>query len=78
LRASVAYLPGLALRGLADLPAKTHARDAARALPHTLRRVVAGDEAFAEMEVLICYDDDLAAGDPFARVTYILRLACSA
>jgi hypothetical protein len=35
--------------------------DAARTLPHTLRRVDAGDEAFAELEVLIGYDDDLAA-----------------
>jgi len=66
----VAYLPGLAMRRLADLhpgTAKTDARDAyviadaARALPHTLRRVDAGDEAFAELEVLIGYDDDLAA-----------------
>jgi len=66
----VAYLPGLAMRRLADLhpgTAKTDARDAyviadaARTLPHTLRRVDAGDEAFAELEVLIGYDDDLAA-----------------
>jgi uncharacterized protein (DUF1786 family) len=61
-----AYLP----RRLADLhpgTAKTDARDAyviadaARTLPHTLRRVDAGDEAFAELEVLIGYHDDLAA-----------------
>jgi transposase len=66
----VAYLPGLAMRRLADLhpgTAKTDARDAyviadaARTLPHTLRRVDAGDDAFAELEVLIGYDDDLAA-----------------
>jgi transposase len=66
----VAYLPGLAMRRLADLhpgTAKTDARDAyviadaARTLPHTLRGVDAGDEAFAELEVLIGYDDDLAA-----------------
>lgn len=66
----VAYLPGLAMRRLADLhpgTAKTDARDAyviadaARTLPHTLRRVDAGDEVFAELEVLIGYDDDLAA-----------------
>jgi hypothetical protein len=66
----VVYLPGLAMRRLADLhpgTAKTDARDAyvvadaARTLPHTLRRVDAGDEAFAELEVLIGYDDDLAA-----------------
>jgi transposase len=66
----VAYLPGLAMRRLADLhpgTAKTDARDAyviadaARTLPHTLRRVDTGDEALAELEVLIGYDDDLAA-----------------
>ncbi|MET7402614.1 IS110 family transposase, partial [Dactylosporangium sp. NPDC005572] len=65
----VAYLPGLAMRRLADLhpgTAKTDARDAyviadaARTLPHTLRRVDPGDEALAELEVLIGYDDDLA------------------
>ncbi|MDR7275760.1 IS110 family transposase [Catenuloplanes atrovinosus] len=65
----VAYLPGLAMRRIADLhpgTAKTDARDAfviadaARTLPHTLRRVDTGDEALAELEVLIGYDDDLA------------------
>ncbi|GAB7039922.1 IS110 family RNA-guided transposase [Catenuloplanes niger] len=65
----VAYLPGLAMRRLADLhpgTAKTDARDAyviadaARTLPHTLRRVDTGDETLAELEVLIGYDDDLA------------------
>jgi hypothetical protein len=52
----VAYLPGLAMRRIADLhpgTAKTDARDAyviadaARTLPHTLRRVDPGDEALA-------------------------------
>ncbi|MDM4719769.1 IS110 family transposase [Micromonospora sp. WMMA1363] len=65
----VAYLPGLVMRRLADLhpgTAKTDARDAyviadaARTLPHTLRRVDAGDDALAELEVLVGYDDDLA------------------
>ncbi len=65
----VAYLPGLAMRRLADLhpgAAKTDARDAyviadaARTLPHTLRRVDVGDEALAELEVLVGFDDDLA------------------
>src|SRR5919202_6145944 len=65
----VAYLPGLAMRRIADLypgTAKTDARDAyviadaARTLPHTLRRVDTGDEASAELEVLVGYDDDLA------------------
>jgi transposase len=65
----VAYLPGLAMRRIADLhpgTAKTDARDAyviadaARTLPHTLRRVDAGDDALAELEMLVGYDDDLA------------------
>jgi transposase len=65
----VAYLPGLAMRRIADLHpgnAKTDARDAyviadaARTLPHTLRRVDTGDETLAELEVLVGYDDDLA------------------
>ncbi|BCJ69601.1 hypothetical protein GCM10009779_09360 [Polymorphospora rubra] len=65
----VAYLPGLAMRRIADLHpgnAKADARDAyviadaARTLPHTLRRVDVGDEALAELEVLVGFDDDLA------------------
>jgi transposase len=65
----VAYLPGLAMRRIADLhpgTAKTDARDAfviadaARTLPHTLRRVDTGDDALAELEMLVGYDDDLA------------------
>ncbi len=65
----VAYLPGLAMRRIADLhpgTAKTDARDAyviadaARTLPHTLRRVDAGEEALAELKVLVGFDDDLA------------------
>src|ERR687893_2574867 len=68
-RHEVGYLPGLAMRRLADLypgTAKTDARDAfviadaARTLPHTLRRVDLGDEALAELGVLVGYDDDLA------------------
>ena len=34
--------------------------DAARTLPHTLRRVDVGDETPAELEVLVGFDDDLA------------------
>ena len=65
----VGYLPGLAMRRIADLypgTAKTDARDAyviadaARALPHTLRRVDVGDDTLAELGVLVGYDDDLA------------------
>ncbi len=66
----VAYLPGLAMRRIADLHpgnAKTDARDAyviaeaARSMPHTLRRVDLDDEALAELNVLVGFDDDLAA-----------------
>jgi transposase len=66
----VAYLPGLAMRRIADLypgNAKTDARDAfiiadaARTLPHTLRQINLDDDALAELDVLIGYDDDLAA-----------------
>ncbi|MYW91814.1 IS110 family transposase, partial [Amycolatopsis rubida] len=66
----VAYLPGLAMRRIADLypgRAKTDARDAfvvadaARSLPHALRQVDVGDDALAELDVLVGFDDDLAA-----------------
>lgn len=65
----VAYLPGLARRRIADLHpgnAKTDARDAyviaeaARSMPHALRRVDTGDEALADLEVIVGFDDDLA------------------
>ncbi|TCP38959.1 transposase, partial [Tamaricihabitans halophyticus] len=66
----VAYLPGLAMRRIADLypgSTKTDARDAyviadaARTLPHTLRELNVDDEALAELDVLVGFDDDLAA-----------------
>lgn len=66
----VAYLPGLAMRRAADLypgNAKTDAKDAfiiadaARTMPHTLRRVDAGEETLAELKVLVGFDEDLAA-----------------
>ena len=66
----VAYLPGLAMRRIADLHpgnAQTDARDAyviaeaARSMPHALRRVDTGDEALADLEVIVGFDDDLAA-----------------
>lgn len=65
----VGYLPGLAMRRIADLHpgnAKTDARDAyiiaeaARTMPHALRRVDLGDEALADLEVIVGFDDDLA------------------
>ncbi len=63
-----AYLPGLAMRRIADLhpgEAKTDARDAfviadaARTLPHTLRSVDIAGPAMADLSVLVGYDDDL-------------------
>ena len=65
----VAYLPGLAMRRIADLhegEAKTDARDAAiiaeaaRSLPHALRALPQTDEALAELTLLCGFDDDLA------------------
>ena len=54
----VAYLPGLAMRRIADLhpgESKTDARDAhviadaARTMPHTLRRIRGDEETLAEL-----------------------------
>ncbi len=65
----VGYLPGLAMRRIADLypgEGKTDARDAfviadaARTLPHTLRRVGPDEQAVAALGVLAGYDADLA------------------
>ncbi len=65
----VAYLPGLAMRRIADLhagEAKTDARDAAiiaeaaRSMPHTLRSLRLADEQLAELTMLCGFDDDLA------------------
>ena len=65
----VAYLPGLAMRRIADLhagEAKTDARDAyiiaeaARSLPHTLRSLKLADSRVAELTMLCCFDEDLA------------------
>jgi transposase len=76
----VAYLPGLAMRRIADLhpgEGKTDARDAyviadaARTMPHTLRRVGTDDDTLAELTVLAGYDDDLAAQT--TRLTNRLR-----
>jgi transposase len=76
----VAYLPGLAMRRIADLhpgEGKTDARDAyviadaARTMPHTLRRVGTDDETLAGLTVLAGYDDDLAASG--TRLTNRLR-----
>ncbi|MCP2342799.1 transposase [Actinomadura rupiterrae] len=66
----VAYLPGLAMRRIADLypgEAKTDARDAAviadaaRTMPHTLRTLELADQITAELTVLVGFDQDLAA-----------------
>lgn len=66
----VGYLPGLAMRRLAEIhagEAKTDARDAAviahaaRTLPHALRPLPADDEARATLAMLAGFDEDLAA-----------------
>ena len=68
------------MRRIADLhpgEGKTDARDAyviadaARTMPHTLRRVGTDDETLAELSVLAGYDDDLAA--QATRLTNRLR-----
>lgn len=65
----VGYLPGLAMRRIADLhagEAKTDRRDAAiiaeaaRTLPHALRSLALADEQVAELSMLCGFDDDLA------------------
>ena len=65
----VAYLPGLAMRRIADLHpgnAKTDARDAyviaeaARTMPHTLRQVDHDNEVLSALKVLAGFDEDLA------------------
>jgi len=67
--AMIGYLPGLAMRRIADLhagEAKTDARDAAiiaeaaRSLPHALRSIQLADEQVAELSMLCGFDDDLA------------------
>src|SRR5699024_524030 len=67
---SVAYLPGLAMRRIADLcpgNAKTDTRDAfisaqaARTMPHTLRQLQISDEEEAALQMLTGFDQDLAA-----------------
>ena len=68
---TVAYLPGLAMRRIADLypgDTKTDARDAnviadaarTRTLPHALRRVGFEEQTTVELAVLAGYDADLA------------------
>lgn len=65
----VAYLPGLAMRRIADLhpgEAKTDPKDAyiiangARTMPHTLRTVEVPEAQVAELSMLCGFDDDLA------------------
>lgn len=67
-RVLVGYLPGLAMRRIADLhagEAKTDARDAAiiaqaaRTLPHALRSIQLADESVAELSMLCGFDDDI-------------------
>jgi len=63
----VGYLPGLAMRRIADLhagEAKTDARDAAiiaqaaRTMPHALRALRGDDDATAELTMLAGFDED--------------------
>ena len=65
----VGYLPGLAMRRVADLhvgEAKTDARDAAiiaqaaRTMPHALRALRRDDELTGELAMLAGFDEDLA------------------
>lgn len=65
----VGYLPGLAMRRIADLhagEAKTDAKDAAiiahaaRTMPHALRALRGDDELTAELAMLAGFDEDLA------------------
>ncbi|WGT47979.1 IS110 family transposase [Tessaracoccus lacteus] len=76
----VAYLPGLAMRRIADLHpgnAKTDARDAyiiaeaGRSMPHALRRVGGDDDLIADQAVIVGFDDDLA--DEVTRVSNRIR-----
>ncbi|MDI9948877.1 IS110 family transposase [Rhodococcus sp. IEGM 1305] len=66
---SVGYLPGLAMRRIADLypgEAKTDKKDAAiiadaaRTLPHAIRHLQTTDTQVAELSILSGFDDDLA------------------
>ncbi len=65
----VAYLPGMSMRRIADMfpgTAKTAVRDAfiiadaARIIPHTLRRIQVLDENEATLDMLTGFDLDLA------------------
>ncbi|MGW4759633.1 IS110 family transposase [Streptomyces chartreusis] len=66
----VAHLPELTMRRITDLypgEAKTDARDAfiiadaARVMPHTLRSLNLDDATVTELEMIVGFDDDLAA-----------------
>ena len=78
----VAYLPGLAMRRIADLhagEAKTDARDAyiiaeaARSLPHTLRSLKLADSQVAELTMLCGFDEDFGGK---SRRSAIVSAAC--
>lgn len=65
----VGYLPGLAMRKVADLHpgrSKTDRRDAfiiadtARTMPHTLRAVDRDNEILSALKILSGFDDDIA------------------
>lgn len=80
LNIEVAYLPGLAMRRIADLhpgEGKTDSRDAyiiadaARTMPHTLRRVGTDDDTPRRTQPFLAGYDDLAAQS--TRLTNRLR-----
>lgn len=79
----VAYLPGLAMRRVADLhagEAKTDARDAAiiaeaaRSMPHALRALPKTDEALAQLMLLCGFDDDLASESTHTPIQTALKI----
>jgi Transposase len=70
---AVAYLPGLTMRrvaqlypgeGKTDAPGAFIIADAARTLPHTLRRVGAEEETVTALGVLAGFDADLGQEGP--------------
>ena len=77
----VGYLPGLAMRRIADLyagEAKTNARDAAiiaqaaRTLPHALRSIQLADESVAELSML-CARNAVSAQAHIRRESMMLK-----
>lgn len=79
---AVAYLPGHAMRRIADLhagEAKKDARDAyiiaeaARSLPHTLESLKLADNGVAELAMLCGLDDDLSSSPCYETALFTAR-----